>query len=68
MDGSDKYIPFGELALLAVTRVALGVGIGLLIADRVSKERRTGAGWSLVAIGAITTIPLALDIFSRREP
>src|SRR5262245_33937582 len=42
------------------TRVALGVGVGLLIADRLSASRRRQAGGTLVAIGALTTIPAAL--------
>jgi hypothetical protein len=42
------------------TRVALAVGVGLLLADRLSDARRRAAGVALVAIGVATTIPAAL--------
>jgi len=45
----------------------LGAGIGLLLADKLSDQQRKGVGWTLVAIGALTTIPLAMIAFSRRR-
>jgi hypothetical protein len=51
-----------ELALIAGTRAALGAGLGLLLADRFSEEQRKGVGWTLVAIGALSTIPLAFEV------
>jgi hypothetical protein len=42
------------------TRVALGVGVGLMIADRLSGSRRRQVGRALFAIGALTTVPAAL--------
>jgi hypothetical protein len=54
-----------ELALLAGTRGMLGAGIGLLLADKLSEDQRRGIGWALVAIGALTTIPLAMMVLSR---
>ncbi len=56
-----------ELALVAATRGMLGAGIGLLLADKLSNQQRKGAGMALVAIGALTTIPLAVLIFGRRR-
>jgi hypothetical protein len=56
-----------ELLLIAGTRVALGVGIGMLIANRMSNERRKGTGTALLLVGAITTIPLAMIVFAKRE-
>lgn len=63
-----KNVTVGEIALVAVTRAALGAGIGLLVADKLSPERRKGAGWALFAVGAITTVPLLLDIFAGDKP
>ena len=60
-------IPIPEIGLIAVTRAALGVGIGLLIADQMSCQQRKAAGMALVAIGALTTIPLAIDVLGRRR-
>ena len=54
-----------ELALLAGTRGMLGAGVGLLLADKLSEDKRKGIGWALVAIGALTTIPLAMIVFRR---
>jgi hypothetical protein len=56
-----------ELALVAGTRGILGAGIGLLVAGRLSDDQRRIVGRGLLAIGAITTIPLALQIFRRPQ-
>lgn len=53
----------GELALLVGTRALLGAGIGLLAGGRLSSEKRNTAGVVLLAVGLLTTIPLAMDIF-----
>ena len=52
-----------ELALIGGTRAALGAGLGLLLADRLSDGQRRAVGWTLLMVGAITTIPLAIEIF-----
>ena len=54
------------------TRVALGVGIGLLVSERLSLDRRKAIGRTLIAIGAATTVPAAISIIrslgrSRRK-
>jgi hypothetical protein len=56
-----------EIGLIAATRGLLGAGIGLLIADKLSAEQRNAVGWTLVGVGALTTIPLALEVFSKRQ-
>ena len=56
-----------ELGLIAGTRGMLGAGIGLLLADKLDDQQRKGVGWTLVAIGALTTIPLAMIVFGRRR-
>ncbi|HTI36760.1 MAG TPA: hypothetical protein VL484_04305 [Vicinamibacterales bacterium] len=58
-----------DLIMLAGTRVMLGAGIGLLAAGRLSPEQRLAVGRTLVAIGAVTTVPIALRVFgSHRRP
>ena len=47
-----------QIGLIAVTRVALGIGIGLLLSQKFDERERRGAGWALVAVGAVTTFPL----------
>ena len=63
----DVHLPIPELALIAATRALLGVGIGLLVADYLSREQRQTIGGTLVAIGALSTIPLAADVLWRRQ-
>ncbi len=62
----ETRITLPELGLVAGTRAALGVGIGFLLADRLSPEQRRAVGWTLVLIGALTTIPLAIEILGGR--
>ena len=54
-----------ELALVAGTRVVLGVGVGLIIADKLTVEQRRAVGVALTLIGALSTVPLALDVLGR---
>jgi hypothetical protein len=56
-----------EIGLLAGTRAALGAGVGLLLGERLSREQRQAVGWTLLVIGLITTIPLALEVFGKRD-
>ncbi|HVJ58893.1 MAG TPA: hypothetical protein VM574_13735 [Terrimicrobiaceae bacterium] len=56
-----------EIGLLAGTRAALGAGVGLLLSERLSREQRQAVGWTLLVIGLITTIPLALEVFGKRD-
>jgi len=51
-----------ELALIAGTRAILGAGIGLLLADRLPAGERKAVGWTLLLVGAVTTIPLAFEV------
>ena len=56
-----------EIALIAGTRGMLGAGAGLLLADRLNDDQRKAVGWTLLIIGAISTIPLAIEVFSKRQ-
>jgi hypothetical protein len=60
-------ITLPELALIAGTRVMLGAGAGLLLADGLNKDQRKAVGWTLLLVGALSTIPLAIDVFSKRR-
>ncbi len=54
-----------ELGLFALTRGLLGVGVGLLLAPKLPADSRRVVGITLLAIGAITTIPFAIQVFSE---
>jgi hypothetical protein len=56
-----------ELALIAGTRGMLGAGIGLLLSGKLNKDQRRAAGWTLVAVGAATTIPLLMSVFGNHK-
>jgi len=54
-----------EIMLIAGTRIALGTGIGLLLADKLNEDHRRGAGWALLAVGVLTTIPLVINVLGK---
>ena len=62
----EKSLTIPEIALIAGTRVALGAGMGLLIFDRLNKDQRKAAGWALLGMGILTTIPILLGVVGNR--
>jgi hypothetical protein len=67
----EATLTLPQIGLIAVTRVALGVGIGLLLGRKLDPHERRGAGWALVTVGAVTTFPLIATVLhassSRRD-
>jgi len=63
----ETRLTIPELALVAGTRAALGGGVALLVADRLTKDQRKAVGWTLFLVGAITTIPLGMLALGRRR-
>jgi hypothetical protein len=61
----ETHITIPELGLVAGTRAALGAGLGLLVASRLTPEQRKAIGWTLFLVGALTTIPLVAEILGR---
>lgn len=57
-----------ELALIAGTRALAGAGVGLLLANRLSESERRTVGWGLLTFGVLSTVPLAWEVFGKREP
>ena len=56
-----------QIGLIAGTCAMLGAGIALLLSEKLSCEQRRAIGWTLVAAGALTTIPFALQLLSDDE-
>jgi hypothetical protein len=56
-----------EIGLVAATRGVAGAGAGLLLANFLRPDTRRTLGWSLLAIGALSTIPIAMTLFGTRE-
>ena len=65
MKKSELTLP--EIGLIAGTRAMLGAGAGLLLADRLNDDRRKKIGWTLLIIGAISTVPLVIDVLGKRK-
>ncbi len=63
----DREITLPELGMVAGTRAMLGAGLGLLLAGWLSDDQRRGAGWALFFAGAVTAIPLAIEILGKRS-
>jgi hypothetical protein len=57
-----------ELAIIAGTRAALGAGVALLLGNRLNDDQRRAVGWTLLGVGAITTIPILVQILSSQCP
>jgi hypothetical protein len=62
---SELTLP--EIALIAGTRGMLGAGIALLLGDRLTADQRKAIGWTLFAVGAISTIPLVMNVLDKRR-
>jgi hypothetical protein len=65
MKRSDLTLP--EVALIGATRAMGGAGAALLLADRLSEDQRKTVGWTLFLMGVVSTVPLAIDVFSKRH-
>jgi hypothetical protein len=66
MNRTPLSIP--EIALIAGTRAAAGAGIALLFADRFkNSDQRRAVGWTLLAVGAITTVPIAIQLLRSQR-
>ena len=56
-----------EISIVAATRGMLGAGIGLVASNYLRPETRRAVGWTLLAVGALTTIPIVMALLGRRE-
>ena len=53
-------------SLLVLTRTALGLGLGMLVADKIKQPIRQAAGIALLSVGAIAAVPLLVKIALAR--
>jgi len=65
MHVQERKITVPELILVAITRAALGFGIGLLVSQALNNDQRKAAGIALTALGGLTTIPLAANFIRQ---
>ena len=57
--------------LLMLTRAAFGLGLGMLMADKINRQTRQAAAIALVSVGALAAVPflvrIALERINRPE-
>jgi hypothetical protein len=63
----ERKLTLAEIILIAGTRVALGMGIGLLMSGRLNDDQRKAAGLTLALVGGLTTIPLAIELIGKKD-
>ena len=54
-----------EIGLIAGTRAAAGAGLALLLCNRLNSEQRRAVGWTLLAVGIATTLPLLANVVGK---
>ena len=65
MKKAELAIP--EIAIIAGTLVIAGAAVGLLPADKLDARKRKELGWAMFLVGVLSTIPLVIDVFSKRK-
>ena len=63
----EHRLTWPMLGLIAGTRMALGAGVALLLAEWLDREQRQAIGWSLFTVGLMTTIPLIAQVMGEVE-
>ena len=51
----------------SIKKVSTKTRVGLLLADRLNDDQRKAIGWTLFIAGAISTIPLVIEVLSKRQ-
>ena len=63
----ERRLTLPEIGLIGGTRAALRAGIALLLSDKLNDDQRKAVGWTLFLVGAISTLPLAINVLGRGE-
>lgn len=63
----QRTLSVPEIGLIAITRAALGMGIGLLLSRRLSRDAIKAAGVALTLVGALTTVPLMMHVLGTER-
>ena len=61
---TSEQLPLDNL--LALTRTAFGLGIGMLVADKVRRPFRQATAIALVSVGALAALPLLVKVAMER--
>ena len=62
-----REIPLGlaEIGMINSTRFIIGTGVGLLLAGKLHNQARTPVGLTLIAVGTLVSIPVAMTFFGK---
>src|SRR5438552_2680430 len=60
MPKTAEPLPFDSL--LVLTRTAFGLGIGMLVADKINRPIRQAAAITLMSIGALAAVPFLVKL------
>ncbi len=60
-------LSLGTIGLIAGTRVMLGIGLGIMLAEKLNKRQRHAVGWTLFLVGAGSTVPLVMHVLGQRQ-
>ena len=64
---NERRVNLSDIIMIAATRGMMGAGIGLLAAGKLTDEQRLAVGRTLLFVGAVTTIPLAMRVFRQQD-
>jgi hypothetical protein len=64
---NERRVNLTDIMMIAATRGMMGAGIGLLAAGKLTDEQRVAVGRTLLFVGAVTTIPLAMRVFRQQD-
>jgi hypothetical protein len=62
---TQRAITIPEIMLIAGTRVALRVGVGLLVSGWLNKDQRQAAGLALLGVGVLSTFPIVRGLLAK---
>ena len=54
-----------EIGMINTTRFVIGTGVGLLLAGKMDRSARKGAGIALITVGALVSIPVAVSFLGK---
>jgi hypothetical protein len=63
----ERGLTLPELGLIASTRGMLGAGVALLIGDRLDPRTRRAIGWTLLLVGAISSVPILVHVLGKPQ-
>jgi hypothetical protein len=61
---TSEQVPMDKL--LALTRAAIGLGIGMLVADKIKSPARQTAAIALMSVGALAAVPFLVRVALAR--